>query len=128
MTAPIETDRARELAKRWAKWRTCADRLGAFSVMARSYKLTGPKRVALDAWVQARMLAEVERRRGIRVSTCRYRGFEGMDPPTGPVWDGLADDDREALAHAVMLDLGLEGPAGEHGTAWTLCERAGWPS
>ncbi len=39
--------------------------------------------------------------------------------------------DREAIAHAVMLDLGepfTSDPSGEHGITWALCSAAEWPS
>jgi hypothetical protein len=108
MTAPIDTDRAREFAKRWAYY--LADEPEA---------LTGPEDAELLAWVQARMATEVRSRAAFREYHEEANDGEG---------DGLADDDREALALGVMVDLGIEGPAGEHGTAWTLCERAGWPS
>jgi hypothetical protein len=51
------------------------------------------------------------------------------------VWAGRfprsSTDRREAIAHAVMLDLGepfTSDTAGEHGLVWSLCEAAGWPS
>jgi hypothetical protein len=51
------------------------------------------------------------------------------------VWAGRfprsSTDHREAIAHAVMLDLGepfTSDPSGEHGLAWSLCDAAGWPS
>jgi hypothetical protein len=51
------------------------------------------------------------------------------------VWAGRfprsSTDHREAIAHAVMLDLCepfTSDTAGEHGLAWSLCDAAGWPS
>ena len=53
MAALVLTDeQARGYAQRWAKWRTCVDRLGKDSALARSYRLSGPKREALFAWVR----------------------------------------------------------------------------
>lgn len=74
------------------------------------------ERDALLGWVRRRMEREVER----RAAHARQWSVMGLDPY-----------DREALAHAVMLDLGepfTSDPHGEHGLAWSLCETAGWPS
>jgi hypothetical protein len=69
--------------------------------------------VWLLAWVAKAMARAVERRKA-------RREFAS--------WDGLPDNDREALAHAVAVELDLDPePHGEHGLAWDLCEAAGWP-
>lgn len=95
-TPPLTQEEARGLARRWAAERAIA----SFEVKATDEQvalvcnhgtLSEHERERLFAWVRERMSMKAERRRGARVSVCRYRGFEGVDPPSGPVWDGLPD-------------------------------------
>lgn len=123
------TTAPRELAQRWAWWHEQKPWLGSpalekianeTAAATKRPRLAPAERERLFAWVRERMAAEVERRERLRCWP------DDVEP--GCQWDGLADNDREALAHAVMTDLGLDDLHGEHGPAWTLCEAAGWPS
>lgn len=110
----------RDLAARWA----CGETPGGCGALPPECQgpLDAYESDALLGWVRRRMAREVDRR---EVRRCWP---DHVEP--GCQWDGLADDDREALAHAVAHDLGGDfttDPHGEHGLAWTLCEASGWP-
>jgi hypothetical protein len=112
MTAPTLTlETAEELAHQFAlalEHLYVGDELPASAREALAHIEGGDR---LEAWVRERMAAEVERRERLRCWP------DDVEP--GCQWDGLADNDREALAHAVMTDLGLDD-----GPAWALCEAA----
>lgn len=118
----------RGLAARWSVWEEGASALG----MTTCFRLDAYETEALLGSVRRRMDREVERRTSVR-EAARAKGramWEGQRDWSKP-WDGLPDNDREALAHAVAIDLGgvfADDPHGEHGLAWTLCDRAGWPA
>lgn len=106
----------RGLADRWAVWETGASALG----MTTCFRLDEYERTGLLGWVRRRMEREAaeKTREDAYAVACH------------PDWHP-APSDREALAHAVMTDLGgrfAEVPHGENGLAWTLCEKAGWPT
>jgi hypothetical protein len=129
MTAPIDTDRARELAKRWAKWHEYASTPRDVRPELAPTNSLGPCELAdLLAWVRARMAGEVAERKAFEAQAISAgiwaASITGEQPP---IWDPL---DREALADAVGRDLGLDKGDGTKATAsdWTLCELAGWPS
>lgn len=139
MTEGIE--RYRGLAARWAAYedasmlvRDEASEMG-WSV---AVELSDAELAELLGWVRAEMEREVDR----RAAACSHahahcdtvicrRDVHERPPCDACGDDGLADDDREALAHAIMTKLGWEtlggDPHGEHGLAWLLCEAAGWP-
>jgi hypothetical protein len=81
---------------------------------------------ALDTYELDALLGWVRRRMDRVPGQFRAATTNGFD--IVPV---LFPPDHDALAHAIMLDLGqpfTSDPSGEHGLAWSLCEAVGWPS
>jgi len=121
-------EQARALAGRWAAWQLefATPVGGVAKVMPAAFPdpLDSHERSALYGWVRRRVKREVERRTVEHAVAMTYASAapDGLEPG-----DDLAPDDREALAHAVMLDLGGAFEIdhhGEHGLAWSLVEAA----